>query len=203
LDARSDLRNTAAPTRGMTLSSLETWTYWLTVTAIVLPIIGGIAAIFALAFSSRANTLRDSALAKFQADARAEIASANARATEIEPRRIASQQRTRMVDALQRAAIKGPIEMNGVLGDSEAAMFGFQLEAMLADTGWEIADSRFVAFPDEVVGLRLLTSDEKNPPPHAAVLTGIYEAAGLQPRREIAADVPVGRVRIIVGSKPK
>lgn len=72
----------------MSLSALEAWTYWLTVAAIVLPILGGIAAILALVFSSQAAVIRDDALAKFQADSSAAIASAEARATQLQPVRL-------------------------------------------------------------------------------------------------------------------
>ncbi len=185
----------------MSLPSLETWAYWLTVTAIVLPILGGVAAVFALVFSSRAAAIRDEALAKFQSAAKVEIASAQARAADLEPRQIIGQQRDQLVVALQQATSKGPVEINGVLGDSEAMMLGFQIESMLSDTGWEIVDSRLLA--TDAVGISLQVRSTTDEPPHALALRRAFESAGVTILRSTHSTVPPARVRIVVGSKAR
>ena len=64
----------------MTLSALDTWAFWLTITAIALPVLGGVAALLALLASSQAATIRDGELERFQAESMTKIAEANERA---------------------------------------------------------------------------------------------------------------------------
>jgi hypothetical protein len=90
--------------RRMTLSSLDTWTYWLTVAAIVLPVIAALAAFFALRFSSQASNIRDESLERFKADSQAKIAAADARAAEANTKSAVANERAAKLELEAAAA---------------------------------------------------------------------------------------------------
>lgn len=142
----------------MTLSSLESASFWANVAVVVLGVLAALAAGFALYFSSRSGGMKDAELERFQNESRTQIATANARVaeanesagrlenanltlrsqlatTELQLERVRLRLQPRKVDfrrfaaALKKSAEKGSVQVLWVPDDTEVYEFADQIMA--------------------------------------------------------------------------
>ena len=208
----------------MTLSSLDTWSFWLTVTAIVLPTMGGVAAFLALYFSSRAASIRDTDLAHFKADSQTKIATlelegghqreraANAERALLElqerarPRTLDPGARALLIESLQFGGYGDKtIDVEYVGGStSEPHDFGAALVKMLREAGWTVTSfDGGPALGAPPIGLSLRIPDQYGGSDKAFGLASALERAGFNvPMTRDARMTKPDMLTLTVGLKP-
>lgn len=120
----------------------------------------------------------------------------------IKPRRISMEQRTRLVEMLKQGP-KGPVDIACVLGDGEGLALAGQIDEVLKTSGWLTSGvSQGVYAGGNPVGVGILVRDARTAPSYAAVLQRAFGSVAIPLGGAEKADLPEGKVVILVGSKP-
>jgi hypothetical protein len=120
----------------------------------------------------------------------------------MEPRRISSEQRTRLIERLSRGP-KGKVSISCVLGDGEGLAFANDIEEVLKVSGWPSEGvSQSVFQGSNPVGFGIIVHSAAKAPPYAQLLQQAFFSIGIPMGGAEKPDVPEDAVQILVGNKP-
>lgn len=119
----------------------------------------------------------------------------------IEPRRISTEQRKRLVEMLSIGP-KGAVTIACVLGDAEGCSFAQQIADVVNASGWPHTGVDQAVYTGNPVGFGIIVRNAITAPPHAAVLQRAFFSVGIPLAGAERPEQPEGTVEILVGNKP-
>ena len=121
---------------------------------------------------------------------------------QIEPRRIADAERTRLIELL-RDSPTAVVAVRYIGADPEAEAFARQIHEVLLAAGWSSRVRGSVLYTSgSPTGVRLLVRSVSQPPASSTALLEILADAGISVHRNQSSDINAGELEILVGTKP-
>jgi hypothetical protein len=178
-------------------AKLETFAWWFSISAIILPILGGVFGWIAFEMTDQAGKNKDSEMAHRITQAEAAT----------QPRRLTPKQQEKLVAALKAIQPKPRIYFSASIFDTEACDFAGDIESVLKEAGFETHFPRGLQDDATLVngarGLHIVVKDVKAPQPIAGQIQHAFMDSGIEMLGLYAGDpkFDTNRIEIAVGQK--